>query len=61
VWAGAPDENGLLDELRVGLAAYKLPRSLFPLESVPLTAREKVDRRRAVELALVAIAQGSQR
>jgi acyl-CoA synthetase (AMP-forming)/AMP-acid ligase II len=61
VWAGAPDEEGLLEELRVGLAAYKVPRSLFPLDAVPLTPREKVDRRHAVELALAAVGQGSQR
>jgi acyl-CoA synthetase (AMP-forming)/AMP-acid ligase II len=51
VWAGVADDAVLLDEVREGLAAYKVPRALFPLDAVPLTAREKVDRRRAAELA----------
>ena len=55
VWAGEPDEAGLLRELREVLAAYKVPRQLFPLDAVPLTPRDKVDRRRAAELALDAL------
>ena len=33
------------------LAPYKVPRAFFPLDAVPLTPRDKVDRRRAAELA----------
>ena len=55
VWAGEPDEAGLLRELREVLAAYKIPRQLFSLDAVPLTPREKVDRPRATELALDAL------
>lgn len=51
VWAGTPDEEALLDELRADLAAYKVPRATFPLDAVPLTARDKVDRRQVLELA----------
>ena len=51
VWAGAPAEAALLEELRANLAAYKVPRAFFPLDAVPLTPRDKVDRRRAAELA----------
>ena len=51
VWAGAPDEGALLDELRAGLAAYKVPRELFALDAVPLTPRDKVDRRAVAALA----------
>jgi long-chain acyl-CoA synthetase len=51
VWAGAPDHDSLLEELRAELPHYKVPRALFPLDIVPLTAREKVDRQRARELA----------
>jgi acyl-CoA synthetase (AMP-forming)/AMP-acid ligase II len=51
VWAGEPDEAALLDELRAGLAHYKVPRELFALDAVPLTPREKIDRRRATQLA----------
>jgi acyl-CoA synthetase (AMP-forming)/AMP-acid ligase II len=54
VWAGERDEAALLDELRAALAHYKVPRALFPLDAVPLTPREKVDRRRAAELARAA-------
>lgn len=57
VWAGERDEAALLDELRAALAHYKVPRALFPLDSVPLTPREKVDRRRAAELARAAVSQ----
>jgi acyl-CoA synthetase (AMP-forming)/AMP-acid ligase II len=55
VWAGESDVDGLLDEVRVTLAAYKVPRQLFSLDAVPLTPRDKVDRRRAAELARVAL------
>jgi acyl-CoA synthetase (AMP-forming)/AMP-acid ligase II len=55
VWAGEPDEAALLEELRAGLAHYKVPRQLFALDAVPLTPREKVDRRRAAELAVEAL------
>ena len=51
VWAGEPDPDALLEELRAALPHYKVPRALFPLDVVPLTARDKVDRRRAGELA----------
>jgi acyl-CoA synthetase (AMP-forming)/AMP-acid ligase II len=57
VWAGAPDEPALLEELRAALAAYKVPRATFALDAVPLTAREKVDRARASELAKAAVPQ----
>jgi acyl-CoA synthetase (AMP-forming)/AMP-acid ligase II len=57
VWAGAPDPDALLAELRDNLAGYKVPRSVFPLDAVPLTARDKVDRRRALELARAAVGQ----
>jgi long-chain acyl-CoA synthetase len=55
VWAGEPDEAALLAEMRGELAHYKVPRAVFPLDAVPLTAREKVDRRRAAELARAAL------
>jgi acyl-CoA synthetase (AMP-forming)/AMP-acid ligase II len=55
VWAGEPDEAALLQELRAVLAAYKVPRQLFPLDAVPLTPRDKVDRRRVVALAVEAL------
>jgi acyl-CoA synthetase (AMP-forming)/AMP-acid ligase II len=61
VWAGAPDEARLLEELRSELAAYKVPRALFSLDAIPLTPREKVDRRRAAELAVVALGDRSVR
>ncbi|MNC98677.1 2-succinylbenzoate--CoA ligase [compost metagenome] len=55
VWAGEADETGLLAALRDELAAYKVPRQTFPVEAVPLTSRDKVDRHRAAELALEAL------
>jgi acyl-CoA synthetase (AMP-forming)/AMP-acid ligase II len=55
VWAGQPDEDALLRALRADLAAYKVPRQTFPLTAVPVTSRDKVDRRRAGELALEAL------
>jgi len=51
VWAGEPDPDALIAQLRADLAGYKVPRSLFTLDAVPLTPREKVDRKRASELA----------
>lgn len=51
VWSGEPDEARLRAHLREQLAHYKVPRTFFALEAIPLTPREKVDRRRAVELA----------
>ncbi len=51
VWAGEPDGPALTSELREQLAPYKVPRHFFALDAVPLTPREKVDRRRAAELA----------
>jgi long-chain acyl-CoA synthetase len=56
VWVGEPDEEALVDELRARLAHYKVPRMLFAIAAVPLTSREKVDRRRAEELARTALA-----
>jgi acyl-CoA synthetase (AMP-forming)/AMP-acid ligase II len=58
VWTGEPDEPALIDELRGKLAPYKVPRRLFTLEAVPLTSREKVDRREAAEQARAALKQG---
>jgi long-chain acyl-CoA synthetase len=55
VWAGDPDEPALLNHFRSELARYKTPRDVFAIESVPLTARDKVDRRRALELAQAAL------
>jgi long-chain acyl-CoA synthetase len=55
VWATEPDPGALVEELRVGLAHYKVPRALFALAAVPLTARDKVDRRRVVQLARSAL------
>jgi long-chain acyl-CoA synthetase len=55
VWAGVPDEATLQQELRTALAHYKVPREYFPLDAVPLTPRDKVDRRRASQLARDAV------
>jgi acyl-CoA synthetase (AMP-forming)/AMP-acid ligase II len=55
VWDGPPDEATLLEELRADLAPYKVPRAVFALDAVPLTPRDKVDRRRATELARAAL------
>src|SRR5262249_14219998 len=55
VWSGEPDEVRLLRELRSCLAHYKVPRAFFPLDAVPLTPRDKVDRRRAADLARAAV------
>ena len=59
VWAGEPDEPALLAELRGTLAHYKVPRALFSIDAVPLTSRDKVDRRRATELAHAALGTSS--
>jgi acyl-CoA synthetase (AMP-forming)/AMP-acid ligase II len=56
VWAAEPDESSLSTNLRTHLAAYKVPRTFFALDAVPLTPRDKVDRRRASELARAALA-----
>jgi len=50
VWAGAPDVAALLEQMRGDLAHYKVPRALFSIERVPLTPRDKVDRKRAAEI-----------
>jgi acyl-CoA synthetase (AMP-forming)/AMP-acid ligase II len=51
VWTGARDDVALLEEMRGELAHYKVPRALFSLERVPLTPRDKVDRKLAAEIA----------
>jgi acyl-CoA synthetase (AMP-forming)/AMP-acid ligase II len=56
VWDGEPDTAALLAQLRAGLAAYKVPREVFAIDAVPLTPRDKVDRRRATELARTELA-----
>ena len=58
VWNGEPAEQALIHELRNRLAHYKVPRTLFAIDAVPLTSREKVDRRRAAELARAALEPG---
>jgi long-chain acyl-CoA synthetase len=55
VWSGMPDDEALLEEMRANLAHYKVPRALFALDALPLTPREKVDRRRAADLASAAL------
>ena len=55
VWAGEADESKLFDEMRASLAHYKVPRALFSIDTVPLTPRDKIDRRRATELAQAAL------
>lgn len=55
VWSGDPDEVALLRQLRDVLAAYKVPRQVFTIDAVPLTPRDKVDRRAATTLALAAL------
>ncbi len=55
VWSGEEDEASLTQELRQALAAYKVPRQLFTMEAVPLTARDKVDRKRALQAAREAL------
>jgi acyl-CoA synthetase (AMP-forming)/AMP-acid ligase II len=58
VWAGEADGPALLNELRSWLAPYKVPRQTFPIEAVPLTPRDKVDRVRAALLADRALGGG---
>lgn len=55
VSAGEPSEARLMEELRMSLAAYKVPRQLFSMEAIPLTARDKVDRMRCAEAAKAAL------
>jgi len=62
VWEGDADPEALVAEMRADLASYKVPRRLFALDAVPLTPRDKVDRKRAAELAreTFGIAAGSE-
>jgi acyl-CoA synthetase (AMP-forming)/AMP-acid ligase II len=55
VWEGEADPDALLQEMRTDLAAYKVPRRVFTLDAVPLTPRDKVDRKQAGELAREAL------
>ncbi len=55
VWEGEADDAAVIAELRGELAHYKVPRHLFPLDDVPRTPRDKVDRKRAAELAREAL------
>ena len=55
VWASQSAEAELVEELRRNLAAYKVPRAVFALDRIPLTARDKVDRQQAAVLARVAL------
>jgi long-chain acyl-CoA synthetase len=59
VWADVPNEARFLEEMRSHLAHYKVPRALFSMDAVPLTSRDKVDRRRASELAHAALGMSS--
>jgi long-chain acyl-CoA synthetase len=52
VWSGRPDTARLIAEVRKQLAHYKVPRSVFTLQEIPLTARDKVDRRCAAAIAI---------
>jgi long-chain acyl-CoA synthetase len=52
VWSGRPDRARLIAEVRKQLAHYKVPRYVFTLQEIPLTARDKVDRRRATTIAI---------
>lgn len=56
VWQGEPNDQRLIAELRAQLAHYKVPRFIFNLNEIPLTPRDKVDRRAAAVLAKVAYA-----
>jgi long-chain acyl-CoA synthetase len=60
VWEGVPDESRLREELRIHLAHYKVPRRFFTIDAVPLTPREKVDRREAVRLATAHMAESGE-
>jgi acyl-CoA synthetase (AMP-forming)/AMP-acid ligase II len=55
VWEGEPDDAAVIAALRGELAHYKVPRHLFALDDVPRTPRDKVDRKRAAELAREAL------
>jgi long-chain acyl-CoA synthetase len=59
VWTDQPAPDRLLEECRAQLAHYKVPRQLFALDAVPLTPRDKVDRRKVHELARKALADAS--
>jgi acyl-CoA synthetase (AMP-forming)/AMP-acid ligase II len=59
VWEGEAADDALKEELRNDLAHYKVPRELFALAAIPLTPRGKVDRRRATELAEIALGASS--
>jgi acyl-CoA synthetase (AMP-forming)/AMP-acid ligase II len=61
VWASEPNEAVLFSELRERLAPYKIPRATFPIDVVPLTARDKVDRVRARQLARDALSGSGER
>lgn len=61
VWGDTPDERGLIAHLRDRLAPYKVPRTIFGLESVPQTARGKIDRHRAVSIATEVLATDHRR
>ena len=61
MWAGAPAEAALVDALRANLASYKVPRAFFALDAVPLTPRDKVDRRRVAELARAELVEPERR
>jgi acyl-CoA synthetase (AMP-forming)/AMP-acid ligase II len=52
-------QERLVDECRTTLERYKIPRSWFTLEEVPLSPNGKVDRGRALELALRSGADGA--
>lgn len=51
VWSGEPDEARLIANIRQQMAPYKVPRAIFTLDEIPLTARDKVDRQRATAIA----------
>lgn len=55
VWTDEPDEDALIQEMGENLSRYKVPRQLFAIEMVPLTSRDKIDRARAMEMALEAL------
>jgi long-chain acyl-CoA synthetase len=59
VWEGARDDAALLEQMRSELAHYKVPRALFPLARVPLTPRDKVDRKLAAQIARVELGVAS--
>jgi len=55
VWEGDADGDALIAAMRTELAHYKVPRSVFTLDAIPLTPRDKVDRKRAAALARAAL------